>query len=83
MTALSPAFVVVDRVAGLNFNHQKCCCVQYGSDSCLELLNRLATNCEEFREMKIVKYVKYVGTMIGPEGLKNNRIHRELRGATG
>ena len=25
-------------------------------------------NCVEFREMKIVKYAKYVDAMIGPEG---------------
>ena len=31
-----------------------------------------ATNCEEFREMKMVRYAKYVGTMIGLEG----HIHR-------
>ena len=68
MTALSPAFVVVDRVAGLNLNHRKCCWVQYGNDSCHELLNWVATNCEEFHEMKIVKCARYVGTMIGPEG---------------
>ena len=68
MTALSLAIVVVDRVAGLNLNHRKCCWVQYGSDSCHELLDWVSTNCEEFSEMKIVKYAKYVGTMIGPEG---------------
>ena len=68
MTALSPAFVVVDRVVGVNLNHRKCCFVQYGSDSYHELLNCVATNCEEFREMKVVKYAKYAGTMIGPEG---------------
>ena len=67
MAALSPAFVV-DRVVGLNLNHRKCCLVQYGSDSCHELLDWVSTNCEEFREMKIVKYAKHVGTVIGPEG---------------
>ena len=68
MTALSPAIVVVDRVAGLNLNRQNCCWVQHGSDSCHELLDWVSTNCEEFREMKIVKYGEYVGTMLGPEG---------------
>ena len=34
MTALSPAFLVVDETAGLNLNHRKCCWVQYGSGSC-------------------------------------------------
>ena len=67
MTALSLAFVV-DPVAGLNLNHQKCCWVHYGSDSCHELLDWVSTNCEEFREMKIVKYAEYVGTMFRPEG---------------
>ena len=59
------AFKVVDKIAGLNLNHRKCCWVQYGSESCRSLL---AANCEEFGEMKIVRYAKYVGTMIGPEG---------------
>ena len=68
MTALSPTFEVMDCVAGLNLNHQKCCWVQYGNDSCQELLEWVLTNCPEFREMKIVKFAKYVGTMIGPEG---------------
>ena len=58
MTALSPAFVVVDRVAGLNLNHRKCCSVQHGSDSCHELLVWVSTNCEEFREIKIAKFAK-------------------------
>ena len=68
MTALSPAFKVVDQTAGLNLNHRKCCWVQYGSESCQSLFDWVATNCEEFREMKIVKYAKHVGTMTGPEG---------------
>ena len=68
MTVLSPSSVVVDRLAGLNLNCRKCCWVQYDSDSCHELLNWVSTNCEEFREVKIVKYAKYVGTMSGPEG---------------
>ena len=33
MTALSPAFVVVDCVAVLNLNHRKCCWVQHGSEN--------------------------------------------------
>ena len=68
MTALSPAFEVMDCDAGLSLNHRKCCWVQDGSDSCQELLEWVLTNCQEFREMKIVKFAKYVGTMIGPEG---------------
>ena len=68
MTALSPAFVVVDREAWLNLNYRKCCWVQYGSDCCHELLDWVSTNCEEFREMKMVEHAEYVGTMIGPEG---------------
>ena len=54
MTALSPAFKVVDLIAGLNLNHRKCYWVQYGSARCQSLLDWVATNCEEFREMKIV-----------------------------
>ena len=55
MPALSPAFKVVDSVAGLNLNHPKCCRVQFGNDSCQDLLEWISTRCEEFREMKIVK----------------------------
>ena len=57
MTALAPAFQAVDQIAGLGLNHRKCC-----------WLNWLSDNCEDFREIKVVKYAKYVGTMIGPEG---------------
>ena len=73
ITALSPAFKAVDQTAGLNnLNHRKCCWVQYCSESCPSLLARVWANCEEFREMNIVNYARYVGTMIGPEG----HIHR-------
>ena len=68
MTTVSPAFVVVDSVAGLNLNHPKCYWVQHGIDSCQELLDWVSTNCEESSEIKMVKHAQYVGTMIGPEG---------------
>ena len=56
MTALTLAFKVVDQTAGLNFNHRKCCWVQYGSASCQSLLGPgWQTNCEKCREVKIVK----------------------------
>ena len=72
MAALSPAFEVVDETAGLNLNHRKCCWVQYGSESCQSLLDWVSANCQEFRELKKVKYARYVGTMIRPEG----HVHR-------
>ena len=72
MTALAPAFQKKDQIAGLNLNHRKCCWAQNGSESCLSLLNWVSANYEEFREMKVVKYAKYVGTMMGAEG----RAHR-------
>ena len=72
MTALAPAFHSVDHIAGLNLNHRKCCWVQYGSESRESLLNWLSDNCEEFREMQIVRFAKYVGTLIGPD----SHIHR-------
>ena len=71
MAALAPAFVL-DQIAGLHLSHRKCCWAQYGSESCLSLLDWVATNCEKFGEMKIAKCAKYVGTMIGPEG----HVHR-------
>ena len=58
MTALIPAFQTMDQIAGLTLNHRKCCWVQCGSESCQSLLEWVATNCEEFREMKIVKYAR-------------------------
>ena len=69
MLALSPSFVAVDSIAGLdNCNHRKCFWVQYGNDRCQELLDWITTNCGEFGEMKIVKYAEYVVTMFGREG---------------
>ena len=72
MTALAPAFRVVDRIGALNLNHRKCHWVQYGSESCQSLLERVPMSCEELGQMQIAKCAKYVGTMIGPEG----HIHR-------
>ena len=63
--------MVVDHLAGLNLNHRKCSWVQYGTENCHDLLGWVSTNCVEFREMKTVKYAKYVDTMIGPD-----HIHR-------
>ena len=72
LTALAPAFHSVDHIAGLNLNYRKCCWVQYGSQGRESLWHWLSENCEEFREMQIVRYAKYVGTMLGPDGY----IHR-------
>ena len=41
------------------------------------LLDWVATNCEDFRVMKMVKNATDVGTMIGPEG----HIHSPLDGS--
>ena len=97
MTGLSPTFVIVDRLAGLDLNHQNCCWVQYGSENCHDLLGWVSTNCEELGEMKIVKYAKYVGTVIEPEvhihrwtelrnifpeNQENKRVHQESCEAT-
>ena len=60
MTALAPAFHSVDHTAGLNLTYCKCCWES--------LWHWLSENCGEFREMQIVRYAKYVGTMIGPDG---------------
>ena len=68
MPTTSPAFKTVDHITGMNLNHRKCCWVQYGNDTCNQLLVWVAANCEEFREMKIAKFAKHVGTMIGPDG---------------
>ena len=43
-------------------------CFGGGNDSCHVLLDCVSTKCEEFREMKIVKYAKCIGTLIGPRG---------------
>ena len=74
MTALAPAFRSVDHIAGLNLNYRKCCSGQYGTEGRESLWHWISENCEEFREMQIVRHAKYVGTMIGPEG----HIHRWL-----
>ena len=46
--------------------------VQYGTEGRESQWHWLLENCEEFGEMQIVRYAKYVGTMIGPDGY----IHR-------
>ena len=68
MSALAPAFRSVDSIAGLNLNYRKCCWVQYGTEGRDSLQTWISENCDEFREMQIVRHAKYVGTMIGPDG---------------
>ena len=68
MTALAPAFRSVDSIAGLNLNNRKCCWVHYDTEERDSLRTWILENCEEFREMQIVRHAKYVGTMIGPGG---------------
>ena len=68
MTALAPAFRSVDSIAGLILKYRKCCWVHYGTVERDSLRTWLLANCEEFREMQIVRHAKYVGTMIGPDG---------------
>ena len=72
IAALAPAFRCMDYIASLNFTHRKCCWVKYGTEGRDSLLTWISENCDEFREMQIVRYAKYVGTMIGPDG----HIHR-------
>ena len=61
MTALAPAFRSVDSIAGLNLNQRKCCWVQHGNEEHDALRTWISENCEEFREMQIVRHAKYVG----------------------
>ena len=68
MTALAPAFRSVDYIAGLNLNYRRCYWVQYGTEGRESLRTWISENCEEVREMEIVRHAKYVGTVIGPEG---------------
>ena len=68
MFALAPAFRSFDCIAGLNLNYRKCCWVQCGNDEVAFLRTWISENCEEFREMQIVRHAKDVGTMIGPDG---------------
>ena len=68
MTALAPAFRSVDSIAGLNLNYRKCCWVQFGTEGRDSPQTWISENCDEFREMQIVRHAKYVGTMIGPDG---------------
>ena len=68
MTAQAPTFHSVDHIAGLILNYCKCCWVQYGTEGRESLRTWISENCEEFREMQIVRHAKYVGTMIGPDG---------------
>ena len=68
MYALAPAFRSVDCITGLNLNYRKCCWVQYGNEEHDSLRTWISENCEEFREMRIFRHAKYVGTMSGSDG---------------
>ena len=72
MTALAPTFRSKDYTAGLHLNYRKCCWVQHGTERHESLRTWISENCEDFREMQIVRHAKYVGTMIGHDGY----IHR-------
>ena len=67
--------------AGLNLNYRKCCWVQYGTEERDSLRTWISENCEEFREMQIVRHAKNVGTMIGRrtpsslDGTQKNQCH--------
>ena len=78
MPAISPAFETIDSITGMNLNHRQSCWVQYGNDTCEQLVDWVATNWGEFREMKISKVAKYVGTMIGPDGYLHRRTEKSL-----
>ena len=61
MTALAPALRSVDSIAGLNLNYRTCCCwVQYGTEEHESLSTWISENCEEFREMQIVRHADSV-----------------------
>ena len=68
MYALAPAFRSVGHIAGLNLNYRKCHWVQYDTEEHDSLRTWITENCEEFRDMQIVRHAKYVGTTIGPDG---------------
>ena len=67
MFALAPAFHSIDCIAGLKLNYRKCCWVPYGTEVRDSPQTWISENCDEFREMQIVIYAKYVGAMIGPD----------------
>ena len=68
MFALALAFRSVDSIAGLNLNYRKCCWVQDGTEGHDSLKTWISKDCDEFREMQIVRHAKCVGTVIGPDG---------------
>ena len=68
MSAVAPAFRTVDYIAVLSLNCRKCCWVEYGTEGRESLRSCISENCEEFRDMQIVRHAKYVGTIIGPDG---------------
>ena len=60
MTALTFSLRSVDPIAGLNLKYRKCCWVQYGTEGNDSLQTWISENCDEFREMQIVRHAKYV-----------------------
>ena len=68
MSALASAFRSVDDIAGINLSYRNRCWVQNGNKGRDSLRTWISENCEDFREMQIVRHAKYVGKMIGPSG---------------
>ena len=66
MTALAPASRSVDAIAGLNLNCRKCCWVHYGNEERDSLRTWISENCEEFREMQIVRPDGYLHRWTAP-----------------
>ena len=66
--APAPVFRSIDYIIGLNLSFRKWCWVQYGNERHESLKTRISENCEEFREMQIVRHADYDGTLFGPHG---------------
>ena len=65
MFALAPAFRSVDCITGQNnLNYRECFWVQYGNEEHTLLRTWISENCEELRDMQLVRHAKYVKKII-------------------
>ena len=67
---IAPARHTIDLITVMTSTTKSVIGSPCGNHTCEALSKWIGANCLEFREMKIAKFAKYVGTMSAPKGLQ-------------
>ena len=65
MAVIAPAIRALHKVTGMNLKHKKSLC---GNETHGSFEERVAVNCPDFRDIRIARAAKCIGTMICPDG---------------